>query len=162
MVTTTWRAAAAAVATVPLLGLLAACGGSSSGSGSPTLDITSPANGAHVGSAFPVTWHASVSLGAPDTGRDHVHVFVDGHANDYTVVGGDQFMLKGLTPGKHTVDVRLSEADGPDVGHDFDCRLGSQLAERHIGDRLLEPDHAKITLADPLAGGYRVCEDIAG
>lgn len=116
MVTTTWRAAAAAVATVPLLGLLAACGGSSSGSGSPTLDITSPANGAHVGSAFPVTWHASVSLGAPDTGRDHVHVFVDGHANDYTVVGGDQFMLKGLTPGKHTVDVTLQHADHSSAG----------------------------------------------
>ncbi|RYP80692.1 hypothetical protein EKO23_24450 [Nocardioides guangzhouensis] len=116
MVTTTWRAAAAAVATVPLLGLLAACGGSSSGSGSPTLDITSPANGAHVGSSFPVTWHSSVTLGAPDTGRDHVHVFVDGHANDYTVVGGDQFTLKGLAPGKHTVDVTLQHADHSSAG----------------------------------------------
>ena len=116
---TTWKAAAATVATVPLLGLLAACGGSSgAGEGSPSLAITSPADGAHVGSTFSVSWDSSVKLGEPDTGRDHVHVFVDGHANDYTVVGGHDFTIKGLSPGKHTVDVTLQHADHSSAGAD--------------------------------------------
>jgi hypothetical protein len=98
-------------------GLLAACGGSSNASGgSPDLSITSPANGATVGSNVAVSWDTSEQLGPPETGRDHVHVFVDGHSNDYTVVGGNSFTVKGLTPGKHTIDVTLQHADHSSAG----------------------------------------------
>jgi hypothetical protein len=98
--------------------LVSACGGGSGGSGggSPEVTITSPSEGADVGSSFPVRWDTSVRLGEPSTGRDHVHVFVDGHADDYTVVGGNEFMLKGLSPGKHIVNVTLQHADHSPAG----------------------------------------------
>ena len=98
--------------------LLAACGSSSGASdgGSPTVDITSPADGATVGSTVKVTWDTNVPLGAPDTGRDHVHVFVDGHFNDYTVVGGNSFTITDLSPGEHMVDVTLQHADHSSAG----------------------------------------------
>ena len=97
-------------------GLLAACGGSSDASGAPTVSITSPANGATVGSNVAVSWDTNERLGPPETGRDHVHVFVDGHSNDYTVVGGNSFTVKGLTPGHHTIDVTLQHADHSSAG----------------------------------------------
>lgn len=99
-------------------GLLTACGSSSddSGGGSPTLSITSPTAGEKVGQSVDVTWDSSVELGEPDTGRDHVHVFVDGESNDYTVVGGNEFTVTGLTPGAHTIDVTLQHADHSSAG----------------------------------------------
>lgn len=100
------------------LGLLAACGGSSgaSGGGAPSLSITSPADGATVGNNVKVTWNSSAALGPPDSGRDHVHVFVDGHTNDYTVVAGHSFTVTGLAPGHHTLDVTLQHADHSSAG----------------------------------------------
>jgi hypothetical protein len=112
------RTIAGSVGATVALVLLAACGsasGSDSGS-DPTLTITSPSDGAAVGSTFEVKWNTNVELGEPDTGRDHVHVFVDGQANDYTVVGGHEFTIKGLSPGEHTVDVTLQHADHSPVG----------------------------------------------
>jgi hypothetical protein len=99
-------------------GLLAACGGDSDASGgsSPSVSITSPADGATVGSDVEVSWDTSARLGEPETGRDHVHVFVDGHSNDYTVVGGNSFTVTGLSPGKHTIDVTLQHADHSSAG----------------------------------------------
>ena len=103
-----------------LVTTLAACGGDStangSDSGGPDLTITEPTDGAVVGEAVEVSWESSVELGEPDTGRDHVHVFVDGKANDYTVVGGDEFTVKGLTPGEHTINVTLQHADHSSAG----------------------------------------------
>jgi len=101
-----------------MLVLLAACGSGAAGSngGSPELTITSPADGAKVAGTFEVSWDSNVKLGEPDTGRDHVHVFVDGHSNDYTVVGGSTFTIKGLSPGQHTVDVTLQHADHSSAG----------------------------------------------
>ena len=118
---TTARMGAAAVATVAALGLLAACGddeasaGSDGGSG---LTITTPDDGATVGTTFDVTWDSDVELGEPDTGRDHVHVFVDGHSNDYTVVGGNEFTLEDLSPGEHTVNITLQHADHSSAGQE--------------------------------------------
>jgi hypothetical protein len=98
-------------------GLLAACRSSSaSGGGSPTLTITSPTAGAKVSSSVNVTWTTNVKLGTPDTGLDHVHVFVDGNSGDYTVVGADHFTVTGLTPGQHTIDVTLQHADHSSAG----------------------------------------------
>ena len=106
--------------TVAGAGLLAACGSSSGSSGdsNPTLTITSPTDGAKVGSSVNVTWDTNVELGEPDTGLDHVHVFVDGNSNDYTVVGGNEFTVKDLPAGEHTIDVTLQHADHSSAGAD--------------------------------------------
>ena len=112
--TTTLAVGGVAAALVALAGC-----GSDSGSGSggaPTLTITSPADGADVGQSFDVRWDTSVKLGETNTGRDHVHVFVDGKSDDYTVVGGNEFKLTGLSPGKHEEDVTLQHADHSPAG----------------------------------------------
>ena len=107
----------AAALSVVGAGLLAACSDSSaSDGGNPTLNITSPSAGAKVSSSVDVAWDTNVKLGEPDTGLDHVHVFVDGQSNDYTVVGSDHFMVTGLTPGAHTIDVTLQHADHSTAG----------------------------------------------
>jgi Family of unknown function (DUF6130) len=80
------------------------------------VSITSPSEGDTVGSSFMVKWDSNVSLGDPDTGKHHIHIFVDGATNDYTVVGGSQFEVTGLSPGKHTVDVTLQNADHSPTG----------------------------------------------
>ena len=116
------RALAGGAVAVLAAGLLAGCGntdasgGTGSGGDSPSLSITSPSEGDTVGGTFTVKWDANVALGDPDTGRDHVHVFVDGNSNDYTVVGGDSFEVTGLSPGEHTVDVTLQKADHSPAG----------------------------------------------
>jgi hypothetical protein len=118
------RALAGGAVAVLAAGLLAGCGNqsssgaTSSGSDSPSLSITSPSDGDTVGSSFTVKWDSNESLGEPDTGKDHVHVFVDGNANDYQVVGGDSFQVTGLSPGEHTVDVTLQHADHSSAGAD--------------------------------------------
>jgi len=117
------RALAGGAVAVLAGGMLAGCGnqsssGSSSGSDSPTLSITSPKEGDTVGSSFMVKWDSNQSLGEPDTGKDHVHIFVDGNSSDYTVVGGDSFEVTGLSPGQHTVDVTLQHADHSSAGAD--------------------------------------------
>ena len=113
------RALAGGAVAVLAAGLLAGCGNESGGAGtgdSPSLTITSPSGGDTVGSTFTVEWDANVELGEPDTGRDHVHVFVDGNSSDYTVVGGDSFEISGLSDGEHTVDVTLQHADHSSAG----------------------------------------------
>jgi len=117
------RALAGGAVAVLAGGMLAGCGnqsssGSSSGSDSPTLSITSPKEVDTVGSSFMVKWDSNQSLGEPDTGKDHVHIFVDGNSSDYTVVGGDSFEVTGLSPGQHTVDVTLQHADHSSAGAD--------------------------------------------
>jgi hypothetical protein len=116
------RRALAGVAVAVLgAGLLSGCGdqssaGSSSGSDSPSVTITSPSEGDTVGSDFMVKWDSNVSLGDPDTGKHHIHIFVDGATSDYTVVGGNSFEVTGLSPGDHTVDVTLQNADHSSAG----------------------------------------------
>ncbi|HET7194320.1 MAG TPA: hypothetical protein VFI99_04965 [Nocardioides sp.] len=116
------RVVAGGAVAVLAAGLLAGCGdqsssgASSSGSDSPSVSITSPSEGDTVGSSFTVKWDSNVSLGDPDTGKHHIHIFVDGATSDYTVVGGSQFEVTGLSPGKHTVDVTLQNADHSPTG----------------------------------------------
>lgn len=106
--------------TLVAVSLLAACGGdsdaASGGGGSPSLSITSPDDGDTVSSDVEVTWDADVELGPPDSGLEHVHVFVDGQSDDYTVVGGNSFTVEGLSPGEHTIDVTLQHADHSSAG----------------------------------------------
>jgi hypothetical protein len=63
-----------------------------------------------------LTWDSSEELGPPDTGRDHVHVFVDGNENDYTVVGANEFRIKDLPAGEHDVQISLQHADHSSAG----------------------------------------------
>jgi hypothetical protein len=110
---------AAAVATTLTVSACGSSGGqvSSSGKGgAEKVTITSPADGADVQVPFMLRWDSTVKLGPTDTGRDHVHVYVDGHSNDYTVVGANQFKVKNLSPGMHKVEISLQHADHTPVG----------------------------------------------
>ncbi len=111
---------ALSAATLMTLGMLAACAGDSDAAsgdaGSPSLSITSPNDGDTVGGDVEVTWDADVELGPPESGLEHVHVFVDGQSDDYTVVGGNSFTVEGLSPGEHTIDVTLQHADHSSAG----------------------------------------------
>ena len=101
----------------------AACGssgssasnGSAAGSSSPALKIISPAPGASVTSPFTLKISSSKPIGPIDTGKDHVHLFVDG-GSSYQVVTSTQTQVKNLSAGKHTILVTLQHADHSPVG----------------------------------------------
>ncbi|HEX6569095.1 MAG TPA: hypothetical protein VF015_08015 [Acidimicrobiales bacterium] len=109
-----------AVAAVVLL-VAAGCGddddsttaGAAGGGNGPTIDITAPAGGAEVGRSFDVEIDSSESLGEPDTGRHHVHLYYDGNTQEgeYDVVYGDSATVDGLDPGEHTVEAVIANAD---------------------------------------------------
>ena len=89
---------------------------SSAGSAAPAVNITSPQNGAKVSSSFPLTFKSSVPIGPLESGEDHVHVIIDGNLNSYTVVTAKNYMVKNLSPGKHTVGITLQHADHSPAG----------------------------------------------
>jgi hypothetical protein len=107
---------------------LAGCGGSSdasSGSGGQAgggqqggapLTITPPKNGDTVTLPFTVKYTTSEQLGPTDSGKDHVHVFLDGKKNEYTVVPTNSYQIKNAPTGMHEVDVTLQHADHSPVG----------------------------------------------
>ncbi|WP_433430233.1 hypothetical protein [Nonomuraea sp. CA-141351] len=100
--------------------LLAGCGtagtDSATGAGAPSVTITGPANNADVAGTFPLEFTTSEEIGPPESGKHHVHVFTDGHTDDYTVVTASPFQIAGLPPGKHTVGVTLQNADHSPAG----------------------------------------------
>lgn len=82
----------------------------------PAIQITSPAQGATVGSS--VTLHATVRdfmlMGADighkaKMGEGHWHVLVDG--NYVTASAGPTALLTGLTPGPHLIEAQLANND---------------------------------------------------
>jgi hypothetical protein len=103
-----------------LVGLGAAACGSSGGQGNsmPSLSITSPANGASTAAPFLVTVKSSVPLGDPSTGKDHVHVWFDGHESQYTIGYSDRIQIKGVSPGQHKMTVSLRNPNHSAVGVD--------------------------------------------
>jgi hypothetical protein len=110
--------AASAVALVSAAGCAGSPSqGSSAGGGNVTsVSITSPQDGAKVGSSFPLTFRSSVPIGALETGEDHVHVVVDGNTDDFTVVTSRQTMVTSLSPGRHTIGITLQHADHSPAG----------------------------------------------
>ena len=126
----TWtRKLAVAASAAALVGAAGCAGGASQGSSggaaqdsgansssAPKVTITSPQSGAKVGSSFPLTYTSSVPIGALETGEDHVHVVIDGNTNDFTVVTAHKYMVKNLSPGKHTVGITLQHADHSPAG----------------------------------------------
>ncbi len=90
--------------------------GGSGGGGGMTLEITSPADGATVETPFTVELKSSEELGAPDTGKDHVHVFFDGNDQEYQVVEGNSVEITDLPAGDHEIDASLRNADHSAAG----------------------------------------------
>lgn len=109
--------------------LLAACGGGDADTGAPpaggggngamTVSIAEPASGATVSSPLNVKVNSSVELGPTDSGKHHVHIFLDGNDSDYLLVESTSGQLTDkpqLTPGSHTLHVSLRNADHSPAG----------------------------------------------
>lgn len=106
---------------VMVFGLLAAaCGGgaNAAGGGDLWVRIASPAKDATVSEPFTVTFDASVPIGDPTTGEHHVHLCFDGASCDtqYTLAYTTSIQVDGLTPGEHTIEASLRNADHSDAG----------------------------------------------
>ena len=116
----TFRGVGLAAALSVLVLVAAACGGSAgaSSSGDLTLAISAPKDHAKVNQPFTVMLDASVPLGDPSTGEHHVHLCVDGQSCDtqYQLVYADSAQVDGLTPGEHTIEASLRNADHSDTG----------------------------------------------
>lgn len=99
----------------------AACSsaGASTGGGM-TLRISSPTDGASVSEPFKVTFDSSVPLGKPTTGDHHVHLCFDGGSCDElsqsVIAYGNSVMVTNLSPGMHTIEASLRNADHSDTG----------------------------------------------
>jgi len=109
--------------------LLAACGSSGgggaskaasspSGGGKPRLSILAPADGATVTGPVKLRISTNAPIGPTDSGKDHVHVFLDGRTQDYTVVPATSYTIKNMPSGKHTISVTLQHADHSPAGAD--------------------------------------------
>ena len=110
------------VAAIAFSALAVACSNgtsTSAGGGGDTLSIASPADGANVSEPFTLKLDASVPLGDPRTGEDHVHLCFDGASCDtgnYVKVYSDTTQVQGLSTGKHTIEASLRNADHSAVG----------------------------------------------
>src|SRR5262245_66117620 len=99
----------------------AACSsaGASTG-GDLSLKIASPSDGATVSEPFRVTFDSSVPLGQPTTGDHHVHLCFDGGSCDElsqsVIAYGNSVMVSDLSPGMHTIEASLRNADHSDTG----------------------------------------------
>jgi hypothetical protein len=85
----------------------------------PLREAATPADGAKVSEPFTVKFNASVPLGDPSTGEDHVHLCFDGascDSGDYLKVYSDSAQVQGLSPGQHTIEASLRNADHSAVG----------------------------------------------
>ncbi|MEO3854075.1 Ig-like domain-containing protein [Acrocarpospora sp. B8E8] len=116
--------------------LLTACAGASGSTdtgaeGAPTVTVTSPKDGDTVNQPFTLTFTASVPIGPPDSGLNHVHIFTDGNTDDYTVVTTPTFTIKDLPAGRHTVGVTLQHADHSPAGASDEITV--QVAGAPIG-----------------------------
>ncbi len=95
-----------------------------------SLSIEDPAEGARVRLPFTVEYTASVPLGAPETGKHHVHVWYDGNENEYDVVNGATYRVSDLSPGRHTVTVSLRNADHSAAGAEDEVTVAVTAGEK--------------------------------
>ncbi|HEY3557623.1 MAG TPA: hypothetical protein VGL05_09175 [Kribbella sp.] len=129
----------AALATLLTPIALVACSntasGDASGSGNSSLSIMEPAKGAHVKLPFTVKVKSAEPLGPTDSGKHHVHVWLDDDAANYLVVESDTATVQpgmkatltgkplGLTPGKHILHVSLRNANHSAAGADTEIPI---------------------------------------
>lgn len=84
--------------------------------GQPTLSIQAPGNGANVRLPITLKFTSSKDLGPTDSGKDHVHVFIDGKTNEYTVVTSTTYKITSMPTGRHVIGVTLQHADHSPAG----------------------------------------------
>jgi hypothetical protein len=116
-----WRALQLLTATGALAAGLAGCGADGTaavGAGGDALSVavSKPAPNATVIVPFTVTVATSVPLGTTDTGRHHVHIWFDDHANDYRVVEAPTVEITDLAAGQHVMHVSLRNANHTPAG----------------------------------------------
>lgn len=102
-----WIAAMAALSLLAIFGLGPALHSVRYADATPSFAIVSPETGTTVGS--PVQLSVAVKgagLGWPITGRDHLHVAIDGGSVE--AVYEDRLLSLPLVPGRHTVVVELA------------------------------------------------------
>ena len=113
-----WLGAVGAMFALALVA--AACSSAGASTSGMTLKIASPADGATVSEPFKVTFDSSVPLGQPTTGDHHVHLCFDGGSCDElsqsVIAYGNSVMVSDLSPGMHTIEASLRNADHSDTG----------------------------------------------
>lgn len=106
---------------------LSGCGSNSEAAsgdrGKPRLVITAPGDGASVGVPLTLKFTSSKEIGPEDSGKDHVHVVIDGKTNDYTVVTSTTYQIKSLPMGRHVIGVTLQHADHSPAGASAQIRV---------------------------------------
>jgi hypothetical protein len=96
---------------------------SSGGSGgSEQITVTSPEDGAEVTMPLTLKFDAG-DIGPEETGKDHVHIFVDGEESDYTVVTENTFEIEGLSEGEHTINITKQHADHSPTGDETEITV---------------------------------------
>lgn len=114
-----WLGAVGALFALALVATACSNAGASTGT-DMTLKIASPADGATVSEPFKVTLDASVPLGQPTTGDHHVHLCFDGgncdELSQSVIAYGNSVMVSDLSPGMHTIEASLRNADHSDTG----------------------------------------------
>jgi hypothetical protein len=99
-----------------------ACGAAASagGSGGLSVSIVSPSDGDSVSQPFTVKLDASEPIGDPSTGDRHVHLCFDGASCDElassVIAYSSSAVVSGLSPGMHTIEASLRNADHSDTG----------------------------------------------
>ena len=91
-------------------------GGVNAAAGGSGFSISAPADGTKVKQPFTVEISSSEELGPTSSGSDHVHLYYDGSESDYDVCSSTSCQVKGLSPGKHTIEASLRHADHSDAG----------------------------------------------
>ena len=84
--------------------------------GGPSLSISEPSDGAEVELPLTIRFTSDSELGPADSGASHVHLWIDGDEEDYEVIEGDEFKLRDLSPGEHTINVSLRKANHSAAG----------------------------------------------
>lgn len=114
-----WLGVAGALFALSLVAAACSSAGASTG-GDLSLKIASPSDGATVSEPFKVTFDSSVPLGQPTTGDHHVHLcFDEGSCDELSqsvIAYGNSVMVSDLSPGMHTIEASLRNADHSDAG----------------------------------------------
>jgi len=148
--------AAAAAAALLAPAVLVACGSDdeSAAAGGMSLSIAQPAKDATVSLPFTVKVDAGVPLGPTESGKHHVHLWLDNHANDYLVVESghrrnhqraDGELVRqavGGFPGMHTIHVSLRNANHSAAGVDTEIpvKVGTEAGPAPTTTAPSEPE----------------------
>lgn len=149
------RAAAAAAALLaPAVLVACASDDESADAGGMSLSIAQPAKDATVSLPFTVKVNAGVPLGPTESGKHHVHLWLDNHAKDYLVVESDTAEITsgqmaslsgkplGVSPGMHTIHVSLRNANHSAAGVDTEIpvKVGTEAGPAPTTTAPSEPE----------------------